>query len=311
MHSLRHTRRAAARAGIGSIALAAALLGPGCSRVNLNCAWQATAIVVDGRTEEWSSPWYSFADDRIALSVTNDADFLYLGLAPSGSGVQSQMMQGGITVWLDPAGGKSRDFGIRYPLGRGGRPGPPDSIREGHPPDSEALRRPDPEAMRRAMESGPKELEILTEEGKALRRVPLSLAGGIEARAGFSEEQLAYEIKIPLRSDPQHPLSAGLVAGQLLGLGVEIAAAASGGSRTGQPGDQGGPGGGGSGPPSGPPGGGGGGPQGGGGPPGGGGGPRGGGMPPGGGGPGGRPGGSSDAIKVWVRVIPAESPAAL
>jgi hypothetical protein len=297
MNCSRHTRRAAARAGIGSIGLAAALLGSGCSRVNLNCAWQATAIVVDGQTEEWSSPWYSMADDRIALSVTNDADFLYLGLAPSGAGVQAQMMQGGITVWLDPAGGKSRDFGIRYPLGRGGHPGPPDSSRGGRPPDSEA--------MRRAMESGPKELEILTEGGKARRRVALSDAGGIEARAGFSEEQFAFEIKIPLRSDPQHPFSAGLVAGQPLGLGVEIAAA-RGGGRTGQPGDQGGPGGGGSGPPSSPPDGGGGGPPG-----GDGGGPRGGGMPPAGGGPGGRHGGSSGAIRVWIRVVPAEGHTAL
>jgi hypothetical protein len=296
MHGSRHTRRAAARAGIGSIALAAALLASGCGRANLNCAWQATAITVDGRSAEWSSPWYSLADDRIALSVTNDEDFLYLGLAPSGFDVQAQMMQGGITVWLDPSGGKRRDFGIRYPLGKGGHAGPPDSLREGPRPDHETMGRPDPEAMRRALEAGPKELEILTEGGKARRRVPLSQAGGIEARAGLSEDQCAYEIKIPLRSDPQHPFGAGLVAGRPLGLGVEIAAL-RGGGRTGPPGDWGGPGGGGSGPPSGPPDGGSGGPQ-------------GGGMPPDGRRPGGPPGGSSGAIAVWVRVIPADRPAA-
>jgi len=289
-----HPRRAATGFGIGLLALAAGLLASGCSRVNLSCAWQSTAIVVDGQTREWSSPWYALADERIALSVTNDETFLYLGIAPSGSDVQAQMMRGGITIWLDPTGGQRRDFGIRYPLGHGRPPGPPDSLRGAHGPGAEAMRRPDPEAMRRALEAGPKELEILTDGGKARRRVPLSEAGGIEARVGFLEEQLAYEIRIPLCSDPQHPFSAGLVQNQPLGLGIEIAAA-TGGGRGGRPGGRHGPGGGGSGPPSG-------------GPPDGAG-PPGGGMPPGGGGREGLRGGSSGAIKVWVRVLPAVCPA--
>lgn len=285
MHRARPAPRAAARAGLGGLALAAALLAAGCSRVNLNCAWQATSIVIDGRTQEWSGPWYALADDRIALAVTHDRDFLYLGLAPSDPDAQLQMMHGGVTVWLDPTGGKRRDHGIRYALGRGGSPGPPDSLR--------GMPRPGSEAMRRATASAPQELEILTEGGKARRRVPLSEAGGIEIRADFSEEQLAYEIRIPLRPDPRSPMGLTLLMDRPLGLGVEVAAA--GGGKGGRPG------GGGSGPPPGAPGDGGG--------PSGGNGPRGGGQPPGVGGRGGLSGGASDAIRVWVRLLPAEGPA--
>ena len=146
---------AARWAAIGWVTLlgvAGAVVTPGCGRAVLNCPWRSQAIVVDGRTGDWSGTWYSFADDRIVMSVTNDGEFLYLGLAPSEMGAQAQ----------------------------------------------------------------------ITDGGNGRERMPVSEARGIEVRAGFSEEQLACEFKIPLRADLEHPFAAGTIAGQALGIGVEV-----------------------------------------------------------------------------------------
>ena len=280
--------RGAAIGWVTLLGVAGAVVTPGCGRAVLNCPWRSQAIVVDGRTGDWSGTWYSFADDRIVMSVTNDGEFLYLGLAPSEMGAQAQITHGGLTIWFDPQGGKDRSFGIRYPLGREGRPARPDSLR--------GDRRPDAEAMRREFEGRLGELEILTDGGNGRERMPVSEARGIEVRAGFSEEQLACEFKIPLRADLEHPFAAGTIAGQALGIGVEVPGFDRGERSMGR-GERGGPGGGPGGGPDAP-----GGP-----PPGGGrGGPEGGGMRGGAGHGGGRgPQGSSGPIEFWIRVRPA------
>jgi hypothetical protein len=222
----------------GGVALLALgmLSAMGCSRAVLKSPWRTGEIAIDGVSADWSGEWFALADGRVTASVVNDGEFLYVALAPGDAAAKMQIMRHGLTLWFDPAGGKAKTFGIRYPIGM-----PP---REGRPPEGEH-REEFQNETRKQFEATLGDLEILGPEGSQPRKLTLAEAKGIEAKAALTEDQLVCELKIPLARGAERPFAIGLAPGGDLGLGIVVAGMEKGshGPREGGPpeGGRGGP----------------------------------------------------------------------
>jgi hypothetical protein len=201
-------------AGIVSLVAAGAILAlAGCSRAVLSSGWPTREVVLNGVPGDWPAEWFSIADDRLVVSVTNDAEYLYLAVAPGDDSMQAQIMRRGLTLWFDPAGGKAKSFGLRYPIGM---PRP-----EGARPPEAGERSRD---MRKQFESTLGELEILGLAGSAPRRLTIADAPGIKAAAALTEEKLVCEFRIPLAKGEGRPDAIGAVPGGTIAIGFAVPA---------------------------------------------------------------------------------------
>jgi hypothetical protein len=228
--------------------IAAILSLSGCSSVLQLSSYQRPAsITIDGGNQEWSGvPAYA-AKGRFMLSVVNDDEYLYLCIATRDESLQMQLMEMGTTVWLDPEGGKSKGFGVRYPLGR--QPGDRPPTMGGNDRNDQA----------REMRGGAQlEMEIVGADEADRMRLPVNNSMGIRvAIARSAEGMVAYELQVPLKKTPEHPYAVAVLPSAHIGLGIEIGSAGRqpGGNRSDFGGPPGGPDGGGRPPGNGMPGG--------------------------------------------------------
>jgi hypothetical protein len=290
----------------------------GCGTPEITARWKDREITIDGDYRDWEGALYHFEDAKVYAGVLQDETHLYLCLSSSDRMRIQQVVRGGLTVWFDPSGNRTRSFGLRFPVGgaptttgmppsdsTGGPRWTPGGFREG----STGI---DVKKVLAQLTGADREIEIRRDSSPPLRLF-LAEAAGIDVQIGLVEDVLTCELKIPLRTQPEYPYAVHTAPLQALSIGLETVAGPArltdgpleGWSGEGSPGD---------GPPDGePPGGG---RPGGGGPGGGGGGHRGGGR--GGHGPGGgRPGSHGDMrrsppagpLDLWFQVkLVADAP---
>jgi hypothetical protein len=81
-------------------------------------------IIIDGKANEWpDSLFFLNPDAKIRYAVVNDSNNLYLCFKVFDDGQQMKMLRGGMEVWIDPAGKKSQQCGILFPLSTTLNPG--------------------------------------------------------------------------------------------------------------------------------------------------------------------------------------------
>jgi hypothetical protein len=224
---------------------AALVVGSGCNQPEMSGGWAATEIRVDGNLDDWRGEWPWYDDLRASVGARNDDHFFYLMIRTPDPELLRRAIGQGLTVWIDPHGGKDKVLGIRYPLGlrdmrapadSGG--GPPEAaLLPGAPADSEtqrtrhgARRRFDPEAVLKAMSESPVEVRLLRESSVS-QRLTLDKTGGVEVALGSSAGSFAYELMVPLTApgtaegamDPAH-FAIPARPGGTIGVGIEIAA---------------------------------------------------------------------------------------
>jgi hypothetical protein len=202
----------ALRAGLGFCLVLA--LFAGCASSRLACPWVDHPPAVDGDLAKWQGFLYSFDDDREFVGVKNDGTDLYLCLASDHSDLQRQILRQGLTVWIDPQGGKQKVLGIHFPLGLRDQTGQPGSAPEG------PRRRFEPEAAVRALADSGSALEILRGSGPGTRFL-LSRTPGLGIKVGWKDEMMIYELRIPLDPDSACPFAVGARPGQTIGVGLE------------------------------------------------------------------------------------------
>ena len=210
-----------------------ALLWSGCGKPELVSQWRGErTIVIDGDDGEWQDVRHVLEKENLVYGIFNDADYLYLYFNLSDRARQMQIARSGLTVWLDPNGGKGKTFGIRYPLamtetdlpegrpgfsgsGRGGRRGGGRSRGGGA-----AL---DPGQLARLMERlvARDDFEILGPLEDQLTRSSGLNTAGIEVAASWSDGRLIYELKVPLARGDGYAYAVGARADKPLGLGLE------------------------------------------------------------------------------------------
>lgn len=117
------------------LACVSAILLAGCAGPKLiTSTTDGTPVAVDGDVRDWSDQLQPVADNSATLGVRHDADFLYIAFSTADASVMRQLLNGGLTIWMNDSGDKSEQFGVEYPLGQSGRPtadNPPNGLSDG------------------------------------------------------------------------------------------------------------------------------------------------------------------------------------
>ena len=167
--------------------------------------WRTEAVAVDGLSVEW--PKLDPLERGPLVGAVNDADSLYLVIAARDPD-SIAYLSAGLIVWLDPAGRRAETFGVRLQ----GVEQPP---LPGMTPNAS------PTAAPTSISTTVLDRFDLLGPGKNQRRlVDLSPDLGIEMASSRSENEVAYELKIPLQKTSSHPYAVGAAAGRTIGLGI-------------------------------------------------------------------------------------------
>lgn len=186
-----------------------------CSLLRIESSWKQRDIVIDGIGGDWLGAKYYFEDYALSVGLINDEKYLYVSIITENPMVRAQIMRQGLTVWLDPKGGKNKTFGIQYPLGRqeneqeAERMDPQDVM-------DEAAREKMMEKFRAALS----ELEVLGPGEKVMEKLPVEKARGIDVEVRDAAGTFVYELKVPLAASDDNPYAVGVEAGDEVGVGI-------------------------------------------------------------------------------------------
>jgi hypothetical protein len=183
----------------------------GCSTLRLESTWRNRDITVDGKSGDWLGTKYYFEDISVSVGLINDDHDLYVSFMTENRMLMGQIMMQGLTLWLDPKGGKEKTFGIKFPVGpQEGRGAPP-----------ELTEKVDREDMMEGSQEALKELEILGSKDKVVKKLAVDDAKGIDVKLRVEGGLLVYEIKVPLSSSDEQPYAVGAKVGDTIGFGFE------------------------------------------------------------------------------------------
>jgi len=186
----------------------------GCDEQELNSNWRDREIIIDAKSDDWLNTLYYFESEMLSIGFFNDENHLYVCMLAEHPMLQAQVVSQGFTLWFDPAGGKEKAFGIKFPIGMQGVREQMDFMRS---QEGELNR----EKMRQAFEESLADLEILG-PGGAKQLIPVEEAKGIEIKVRNETGLFVYELKVPLKSDEEHPYAVGTNAGASVRVGLEI-----------------------------------------------------------------------------------------
>jgi hypothetical protein len=179
--------------------------------------WRPPESRVDGLITDWAM--LAPVSKEVAVGAFNDGAWLQLAVRASEATTRQRLMSSGLIVYLDPAGKKSKAFGIRIPplrIGRVSEAPPGGRGAFGSPPPADQTGGPD----------GPRRLtyvEVIGPGEDESRIVDLQSGGvrTVEAATGDFEGTLLIELAVPLRAIDEYPYSPNVPAGQkVVGLGL-------------------------------------------------------------------------------------------
>jgi hypothetical protein len=175
-------------------------------------------IVIDGDNNDWKNvSAYIDKNNTIAVRVCHDSEYFYFCLSSQDPQVQMQIINLGLTIWLDNEGSDHKKFGINFPLG----------IQAGGPPpmmDMDREKMKDQESMQRMMDQVCSQMEIVGKEIEDRYRLSVVNTEGIKVKIGRTKEEiLVYELQAPLKRTAQHPHAIDIQDGASVGLGIETA----------------------------------------------------------------------------------------
>jgi hypothetical protein len=185
-----------------------------CSTLELESTWKDRDIVLDGKDGDWLGAKYYFEGLYVSVGLINDEQHLYVSMMTENPMFRTQIMRQGLTVWLDPKGGKNKTFGIKYPLGRQG------GEKEGMMMDPrEMMDEMAREEMMQRLQETMTELEILGRDEEVLARMDIEETKGIEVQMRNVGGTFVYELKVPLSSSEEYPFAVGVKPGDTVGVG--------------------------------------------------------------------------------------------
>jgi hypothetical protein len=199
----------------------------GCAPANLAAHWRDRQIEVDGRLDEWTDMQTDLAAGRqnppARVGFANDGEALYLSLQTADPNLQQLIAHRGLTVWFDPAGGRQRVAGVRFPRPSSRPPSHGGEIGASRPSGSQLT-----------------SLELLGPQPYTRRELSSPGGDGVEVAIGFGERGMAYELRVPLAAAPP-AWGLGVKTGALLGVGVQSKGIGDAGDRLPPRGEGGGP----------------------------------------------------------------------
>jgi hypothetical protein len=171
----------------------------------ITSVWQTAPIGVDGLSSEWAK--LDPIERGSVVGAANDGEFLYLIVSardPESMG----SLAGGLIVWLDPAGRRAQTFGVRIP----GVEQPP---LPGMTPAPAATTSPTSVST-----TVLDRFDVLGPGQNQRRLVDVTPDLGIALASSRAENEVAYELKIPLQKSASRPYAVGAAPGRTIGLGL-------------------------------------------------------------------------------------------
>jgi hypothetical protein len=176
------------------IALAFTLLSTCNSPGSVESRWTDTEITFDADPSSWKDITKCPDDPQFGIGVRNDGTFMYLHVISWKHSLNSQILHFGFTTWFECRSKKGKRFGIHFPFAMAQNPATWHAdIKNVH----------DPEAERARIEESLQEMELLGPGKNDSIPVKTRIAEsfGIVVRLFPSDENLVYEMKVPLRQD--------------------------------------------------------------------------------------------------------------
>jgi hypothetical protein len=157
-------------------------------------------LSIDGDDAQWHGKTVLVDDGKISLGFQNDSMHLFVYFRTTDLSLQSQIMMGGLTVWFDSTGGKTKYSGIRFPLGSEGL----QDFRGSMSDPAERERQ-----IERRLAEFPPECEVIGSANSDRQRVPMGTSSGIDGRMRFLEGVLVYELRVPLERGAHEQYAVG------------------------------------------------------------------------------------------------------
>jgi hypothetical protein len=160
----------------------------------IKSAWTGSEIACDNDTIQWNGAMQATADPQFSIGIRNDARFLYLRMVSWKRVVNKQILHFGSTTWFTSPSKKGKRFGLHFPLGMR------NNAALSH---AELEAEGSAEDRKARIEESLQELEMLGpgKDDSLPVKTKVAESFGIVVRMFPTEENLVYEIKIPLHRD--------------------------------------------------------------------------------------------------------------
>lgn len=193
----------------------------GCSTPKITGRWKHTEIIANGISNEWTGEALLVDDDeQMKIRVVSDNQSLALCIETGTGGLKRQPQMDGLTMWIDPNGGKEKIFGIHVrsgpPMDRGRKP-PADAgnappTEKADQPRGQQVQHPHLEPIEQAAITYSDATGPLTMAMDEIRRTGIDI--GVGRGAGRS---MVYEFNIAFKAAPSLE---SLAPGMTVGLGI-------------------------------------------------------------------------------------------
>jgi len=203
------------------LALSNLVLLAGCNTQEVQTYWSAEPVKVDGEMAEWASGSTAYFEDLgVQLGLRNDDQNLYVLFRFSNQAWARAIRMGGVTLWLDSAGKKKKDFGIRYT----GGPSFSDLKMPGTSDRGGFRQAMTPEQQQRLFDMEQDTVgQITVIDKKSNQEMTMRADGSGGPAVCFASPQgvYTYEFAIPLHKGDVFDFGVGTEPGQVICLGLE------------------------------------------------------------------------------------------
>jgi hypothetical protein len=150
-------------------------------------------IIIDGKNEEWDDVKIYIRSKNVAIGAFDDDKFLYLYLVTWDPELRSRILHSGITTWFDASGGQHKHLGVHFPVDV--------SVEQDELSEIEI------------MEAGA--------AGFVRAKADFMKNKGVEVKIGQMEQDVMYELKIPLYKSQETPYAIGVKSPRVIGVCFE------------------------------------------------------------------------------------------
>lgn len=180
----------------------------GCAAHKVTSQWRAHAIVADGSEVEWPpTPQFYDESKQVSIRLSNDDDSVQVCFATRDRDLKVALATEGISVWLDPDGGKNKVVGIYVPGGRSHFRFAEKGANGDRSAKSPELKVPATIEMTYSETTGPLKMDL-----EEVRRT------GIEIGTGQPDgSRYVYEFIVPFAVDE---MLSGMGPGKVIGVGI-------------------------------------------------------------------------------------------
>ncbi len=152
-------------------------------------------MIIDGKLFDWAGDLKYIEDEKSAVGVKNDNDYLYVSFTTSDRTKIMQIFGMGFTVWIKPV--NSKTLGIQFPLKTDNMPKFNFSMRSGTKKNINRM-------IKNYLKKN-NEFLILNDDNFPLYGAKLNKNTGYKIGLGYQSGKFVYELKIPFsRHNDKH-----------------------------------------------------------------------------------------------------------